>query len=224
MELPQPLSALVSRSPSEIAAAALATQANVAALRVAWCRHTGQSAESHEIKTPSPGPVRDLREILIDRHVLKSYTLEEVVLRLRQVWGEFSALCWIFPYVDAQKPIDFANPPSGQTVRCGSQVAAKLDEVQRHLWRIKHEQRRRYDRDARRDPAFQRDDEIALMFEIRIFGESILKCSNEAIFTSACEYAGMLASLRWASDNRWAWEGPGIMDIVLNSSRPMPCN
>lgn len=224
MELPQRLASLSPRNPREIAAAAMATQANVAALRVAWCRHTGQSAETHEVRTPSPGPVRESRNILIDRHIIKDYSLEEVMLRLRQVWGEFCALCWLFQHVDPQNPVDFTDAINSQTLHCPAHIAHKLDDVQKHLWRIKHEQRRRHDRDARRDPAFQTEDEIALMYDIRIYGESVLTCSDDALLSSACEHAGMLAALRWASDNRWEWEGPGIMDVTVSVDSIQPVN
>ncbi|MCG8409621.1 MAG: hypothetical protein MI923_30815 [Phycisphaerales bacterium] len=217
MQLPQSLAALTPRGPDEIAAAAHATQANVVALRVAWCRLSGQPMEDHEIKTPAPGPVRKMREILVDRHVIKSYEPNEIVIRLRQIWGEFCSLCWSFPFVDPQKPINFNDLPENQSIRCPTEVLTKLDEIQKHLWRIRHEQRRRHDSEARKDPAFHREDEIALGYPLRIYGVEILNCDDASLFTAACEYAGMLAALRWASDHRWTWEAPGIMDVTVRA-------
>jgi len=204
----------------QVAAAAHAVQANVVTLKVAWCRQSGDPADTHDIKTPPPGPVRRLREILLDRRTVKDYTPEEILLRLRQVWGEFCALCWLFPDVDPQHPINFAQLPPSQTMRCPTHALAKLDEVQKHLWRIRHEQRRRHDREARQDPGFQKEDEIALAHPIRIYGVNILACGDEPLFSAACEYAGMLAALRWACDHRWTWEGPGIMDVTVQARSP----
>lgn len=217
MDPPETLTPITPRRLCDVAAAAQAVQANVVTLRVAWCRRAGQRPENHDIKTPPPGPVGRRRDLLLDREVVKGYGLEEILLRLRQVWGEFCALCWLFPHVDPQHPIDFAHLSPGASLRCPSRIHAKLDEIQKHLWRIRHEQRRRHDPEARADPSFQREDEIARTVPVRIDNEDILVCTDEAVFCAACEYVGMLAALRWVTDDRWEWEGPGIMDIAVRA-------
>lgn len=209
------LSALTPRSLDHIAAAAHVVQANVVALRVAWERRPAPHDIELDIRTPPPGPVRSMREALLDRETVKSYEPAEILLRLRQVWGEFCALAWLFPGVDPQAPINFGDLPPDQAIRCHTHTLTKLDEIQKNIWRIRHEQRRRGDREARRDPAFQKANEVALAFALRIGGVDVLKCSNEALFCAACEHVGMLAALRWASDQRWAWEAPGIMELAL---------
>lgn len=210
---PLTLSALTPRPIHEIAAAARAVQANVFSLKTAWCKRLGHDASTHDIRTPSPGAVHAARDMLIDWRILKDYSAEEIALRLRQVWGEFSALCWMFPFVDPQRPIDFDQLPENQSLRCCADIQTKLHEIQTGLWRMKHEQRLRFDPAARTDPAFQRDHEIALATRLSVFGQSISHCSDEDLLCCACEYAGMLAALRWASDNRWKWEAPGIMEL-----------
>src|SRR5574337_1084337 len=130
---PISLISLTPRSIDEIAAAAHAVQANVVALRVACCKRTGQPPEMHDIKTPSPGSVVRCREILIDWRIIHDYTAEEAALRLRQVWGEFCALCWFFPFVDPQKPIHFDPLPPNQNVRCLGDIQEKLAEIQNGL-------------------------------------------------------------------------------------------
>lgn len=215
MQTPEVMSALCPRGIDEIAAAAQAVQANLVALRVAWCKQTGQPADLHDIRTPPPGTVKKMREILIDRHVLKNYSLEEIALRLRQVWGEFTALCWLFPGMNPQTPVSFEPLPADQTIRCLMHVYEKLEEVQRGLWRLRHEQRLRHDPNAADDPDFRREHVLALSCPISVFGQPINTCGDEELLCCACEYAGMLAALRWVTDNRWAWESPGIMDIAL---------
>ena len=220
MQTPEVLSALCPRGIDEIAAAAQAVQANLAALRVAWCKRTGQDPASHDIQPPPPGPVRKMRDILIDRHIIKDYSPDEITLRLRQVWGEFTALCWLFPHVNPQTPVAFEPLAADQTIRCPMHVYEKLEEVQRGLWRLRHEQRLRHDANAAHDPDFRREHELALVHSLSVFGESISTCGNEELLCCACEYAGMLAALRWATDNRWQWEGPGIMDVALSPNSP----
>lgn len=215
MELPQCLSALSPRSMDAIAAAALASQANVVTLRVALERKQSIAAELTDIRTPAPGAVTHSREMLLDREVVRGYSPEEAMMRLRQVWGEFCALCWLFPFCDPQKPIDFHELSPAQTTRCCADVMTKLEQVQRILWRIRLEMRIRFDKEARRDPAFQREFEEAQMERATIYGHDVRMCDDQSLFAGACEHAGMLAALRWASDDRWAWEGPGIMDVVL---------
>jgi hypothetical protein len=210
------LSALSPRSVDDIAATAQAVQANVVALRVAWCRRSGQSPNDHDIKTPAPGSVHRVRELLIDHRIIKDYSFEEIVIRLRQVWGEFSALCWLFPHVDPQKPIIFEPLDANQHIRCCADIQNKLQEVQAGLWRIRHEQRVRHDPTIKNEVGFQREHEIALSRPMMVYQVAISVCSDEDLFCCACEYAGMLAALRWATDNRWSWEAPGIMDVVLS--------
>jgi hypothetical protein len=218
MQTPELLSALCPRGIEEIAAAAHVVQANLIELRVAWCKRTGQNAGSHDIKTPPPGPVRRMREILIDRHVIKDYSPDEITLRLRQVWGEFTALCWLFPHVDPQAPIRFDPLAADQSMRCPMHAHEKLEEVQRGLWRLRHEQRLRHDPNASHDPDFRHEHELALATPVSVFGQSVHACGDEELLCCACEYAGMLAALRWAVDSRWAWEGPGIMDVTAGST------
>lgn len=217
MNQPISLPALTPRSMEEISTVARVVQANLVALRVAWCKRAGVPPETHDIKTPPPGPVRRCRDLLIPREIIAGYDDQSIQLRLRQVWGEFCALCWLFPFADPQDPIDFDAIKPEQTLRCLGEVGGKLSEVQTGLWRLRHEQRLRLDPTAPSDPAFQRDHSLALSQSMTVFGRNISVCENFEILACACEYAGMLAALRWATDDRWAWEGPGIMDVALPS-------
>jgi hypothetical protein len=213
---PLTLSVLTPRSIVDIAAAARAAQANVAALKTSWCKRTQQNPAEHDIRTPSPGAVHQFREMLIDWRVIRDYSLEEIALRLRQVWGEFCALCWCFPFVDPQKPIDFERLSPNQAFRCCNDLQEKLHEIQTGLWRLKHEQRVRFDATARGTLEFQREHEIALARPVMIYGQNVSQCSDEDLLCGACEYAGMLAALRWATDHRWGWEAPGIMELTVD--------
>lgn len=213
MELPQALQSVEPRSTDEIAAAARAVQANVVTLRVALVRRLGDQIDLSDINTPAPGPVSAARELLLAPDAIKTYSNDELMVRLRQVWGEFCALCWLFPHVDPQNPVDFAHLPDNQTNRCQHDAREKLETVQSDFWRILHEQRRRHDGEARFDPHFQRDSEKAAGHRLRIYGINIGSATDMQVFHAACEYAGMLAALRWALDARWTWEGPGIMKL-----------
>src|ERR1043166_4000170 len=205
---PLTLSALTPRPIPEIAAAARAVQANVVALRTNWCKRIAEEPAAHDIRTPSPGAISAQRELLIDWRVIRDFSNEELALRLRQVWGEFCALCWLFPFVDPQKPIDFGQLSPNQSLRCCQDVHQKIEQVQTGLWRMKHEQRLRLD--GTKELSLQREHEIAMTTPFKVYNVSVSQCSDEDLLCCACEYAGMLAALRWASDNRWAWKAPGI--------------
>lgn len=92
-------------------------------------------------------------------------------------------------------------------------MQAKLDEVQTGLWRIRFEQRFRLDPAARHEPGFQRDYEHALATPMLVYGQNVRVCSVDDLLLCACEFAGMLAALRWALDDRLTWEQPGIMRL-----------
>lgn len=222
MDSPATLSALNPRDMEQIAACATAVQANVVALRVAWCKRTGQLQDTHDIRTPPPGPVKYMRELLLDREVTKGYSDEEILLRLRQIWGEFCALCWVFPHVDPQSPISFHPLPDGQSLRCLGQVHDKIAEVQTCLWRVKHEERLRFDPASLADPEFLRQHAIAVSRPIQLFGQDVSSCGDAELIAGACEFAGMLAALRWVVDDRWEWEAPGIMDVALQIESQVP--
>lgn len=215
MEVPVVLEQVNPRPPQDVAAMAVAVQANLAALKVAWAKRAGMTSERHEIRTPPPGAVRRYREALIDRHVIAAYGDQELALRTRQVWGEFGVLCWMFGHDDPHSPPQFASMPPGQAIRCAGHMQEKLDEIQKGLWRLRWEQRFRFEPAAKQDPVFQREYEAALSSPMMVYGQNVRVCPNEGILLCACEYAGMLAALRWAMDDRWNWEGAGIMELQV---------
>lgn len=215
MEQPRVLTSLTPRGRDDVAAMAVAVQANLVTLKVAWSKRVNVPSERHEIRTPPPGAVRRFREVLIDRNAINAYDDGELALRTRQVWGEFGALCWVFGHDDPHHPPDFAHLPPRHGMRCPAHMQAKLDEIQTGLWRFRFEQRFRLDPAAQQEPGFQRDYEHALATPMLVYGQNVRVCSNEDLLLCACEFAGMLAALRWAVDDRLTWEQPGIMRLEL---------
>lgn len=212
------IESVVPRKRADISAAALAVQANVVSLWVSCRRRNAPDAAREAIRTPPPGPVRMFREILIDHRVIKSMSDAEVAMRLRQVWGEFSALCWVFRHDDPHCPPSFDKLPTDQAMRCPGELQSKLDELLFGLWRIRHERQARAGLDTS-DLSFRREREIALSRPMRVFGVDIGSCDAGELFWAACEYAGMLASSRWTIDDRWAWEGPKIMETRIGADQ-----
>lgn len=219
MELPQTVTAVVPRSVTEIAEAAHAVQANVVTLKNTMQRRLNQPTDDHDIKTPAPGPVRRARGMLLALDVIKAYSDAELQIRLRQIWGEFCALCWLFPHVDPQSPLNFDELDPRQVVRCTGEANRKMDMIQKGLWRLRHEQRLRHDPDARTDAGFQQQHAWAKAMKLEVQGRDVSAASDDALLQTACEYAGMLAAFRWALDDRWDWEGSGIMDLTLTTAQ-----
>ncbi len=213
MSSPDPLETVRPRPRDEVAAMAVAVQANVVTLKVAWSRRARTAPEAHEIRTPPPGAVRRFREVLIDRSALLEYSDAELALRTRQVWGEFTVLCWVLGHDDPHRPPDYASATPDAAMRCAGHLHDKIGRVAGGLWRLRHEQRWRFDPAAAADPAFAQDHQVALSTPLRVFGRAIGLCSNEELLLAACEHAGMLAALRWTLDSRRGWEAPGIMDV-----------
>lgn len=218
-ELPV-IHAMAPRSRDDLAACAHVVQANVAALATAANRRLEQSNQCIDIKTPPPGPVKRFREFLIDWRIIRDYSDIELVLRLRQVWGEFTALCWLFHHGDPHHPPHFSALPVDAPLRCTGHVHDKLTEVQRGLWRLIHERRLREDPGYRDDPAFKHERDLALSIPMKIGGRSIGSADEQTLFMQACEHAGMLAALRWALDGRLQWEGAGIMEVGATGGAP----
>lgn len=168
-----------------------------------------------EISTPAPGPVREMREILLDRRRVKDFSIDELAVRLRQVWGEFSALCWLFHHGDPNAPPRWADLPPDGPMRCPGHLLGKIREVEAGLWRIRHERYIRRFPSSLADPDTRAAHEIALTRPLRLGGAEIGLCSDPDLLCYGCEYAGMLAGLRWSADERWSWEGPSIMEVAL---------
>ena len=211
------INALRQRDRAGLAVAARAVQANVFALRTALDRHLPGAAAP--IRTPSPGSIRQGRDLLIDWRILRDYAAEECALRLRQVWGEFTALCWLFHHGDPHNPPDFIALPADHPLRCPGHVQDKIQEVQTGLWRLTHERRIRSDEAFRADPSFKAEHDFALAHPVKVSGRALPQVDDADLLACACEHAGMLAALRWAIDDHWAWECPGIMDVSIEAVR-----
>ena len=210
---PQELTSLEARLPAEVAAMAVAVQANLVQLKVAQTKRAGLASEAHEIEVPSPGGVTRYRETLILREVIADYDDTAVLLRVHEVWGQFCLLCWYFYVSDPQKPPDFKQLPVGQTLHCPTAMLAKTQEIEKSLWRLRFEQRLRSDPDFRNDPEFEEAYRAAQEIPAMVMGENVPTCSRENLLLGTCEFAGMLAAARWVGDRRWQWGQVGIMAL-----------
>ena len=210
---PQHLTALEPRRPTDAAAMAVAVQANLVQLNVARGKRMGSANSGDEIHVPPPGGVTKFRETLIPRDAIASYDDTALLIRTREVWGQFCLLCWFFYATDPQNPPNFKNLPTGQCVHCPNSLLNKTREIEKSLWRLRFEQRMRRDPDFRRQPEFEDDLKVAQSIPAMVLGESVQVCSDESLLLGTCEFAGMLAAARWTGDSRWQWGQEGIMDL-----------
>lgn len=198
---------------------AVAIQANLVQLRVAQARQAGIAVADHPIRTPSPGGVRRFRETLIDRSTIKDYDDAELLLRLREIWGQFSLFCWAVHAADPNDPPDFSDLPAGMYLRPPRELGHKMRDIERTLWRFQHEQRLRGDPAAARDPRFRAAYEAALDIPTMVYGENVRVCSDGDLLMCACEFVGMLRAIRWIADDRLTWDHPAIVEVGLPAGR-----
>ncbi len=196
---------------------ALAVQANLVQLKVADAKRRGIPSDKHNIRVPAPGFVRNFRETLIDHAILATYPDEHVILRLREIWGQFCLLHWLFQQDAPPESGNFAALAPDVTLRCGPVLDVKHDEVHAILWLLRFEQRRRLDPEYSRAPDFAEHDRLAQQITVKIYNKPIAKCTNEELLHAACEYAGMLAALRWATRRIETW---GDKSAMLVTDRP----
>lgn len=193
---------------------AIVTQANLSILRVEECRRANVAPDRHDIHTPPPGVVRTLRHQLITRNELDALDYERLAIRCRQVWGEFSGLCWLFREADPNSPPDFHDADlSG--VRCATELAVKVEEVRASLWRLRFEQQLRISNGFRLRGDFHELRLRAGKIPVSVYGEPCHRAPLRHVLLYACEVAGVMAALRWAMDDRWNWEQEGITDVGL---------
>jgi len=188
---------------------ALAVQANLALLRRLDARRRGITTEQHEIQVEFPRHIERYRETLIDPAVAAAYSDIELQLRLHEIWGQYCALCWF--YRCAREPtVDFSRLGDDAVPECFTSVEIKLAEVHAFLWRFRKEQERR---SATETPSAE---DVSLLRRIpaRAFGKHVVDCTDEEILFAACEFAGMMALLRWVKDPKRIWGEPGIMSVA----------
>jgi hypothetical protein len=63
-----------------------------------------------------------------------------------------------------------------------------------------------------KDAEFSREYEAALEQAMIVYGQNVRACSESDLLACTCEYAGMLAAIRWISDSRWTWGDADIME------------
>ena len=203
------LTSLQMRTPTDIAAMAIVAQANLAQLQTAA---TKRSLLESSVITP-PGAVTQHREAMIDWRLIKAYADDALLLRMREVWGQWCLFCWMFGCDDPLRPPAFATLTTDDAVRCPTHVGEKLIEIKKSLWRLRHEDRLRNEPQLSEDAGFQEEHRAALEMPMLVYGQNIRVCSNADLLACTCEYAGMLAAIRWIADDRWQWNQPGIMEL-----------
>jgi hypothetical protein len=201
------------RSVADARRMAVVVQANVVQLKIAEAKHRGRGSNLHDIRVKAPGTIRHFREALIDHRVIVSYSAQEVHLRLREVWGQFCTFCWLFSRSNTTRDANLADLPPEAEMHCEASLQAKEAEVHALLWRTLFEQRLRHDRDYRDSKRFAIDDEFARQIPATVFNKPVSIASDEELLLGACEYVGMLATVRWLADRRLVWAAPELMAV-----------
>ncbi len=210
---PQELTALIPRPLDDVAAMAIAVQANLVQLKVVQSRRAGVASDLHEIRATPPGAVTRFREALIPRELLSGYDDVALGLRSHEIWGQFCLFCWFFHIDDPHRAPSFARMPAAVPSRCPASLAYKTLEIERVLWRLRFEQRFRGDAEFKNHPRFDDLYQAAMNIPAMVLGQSVQVCRTPDLLLGSCEFAGMLAAARWIGDDRWSWGQDGIMDL-----------
>lgn len=193
---------------------AVAVQANLYALKVAASRLEGVDPSGHAVGVASPGAVRRFRETLIAPARLRSYSPQEVQLRLREIWGQFCLFGWALDRgVDLESVPNFGQLEDPALGHCETTTQAKHDELHAILWKLRYVQRRRFDTDYAASSVARRDALLASRIRARVFNARIEDLSDEELLLAACEHAGMLRSIRWIMDGSLDWGREDLMTV-----------
>lgn len=212
------------RTTDEVWYMAQAVQANLVTLVVADAKRRGIKPAHHDIKVRPPGAVKHFRETLLDPKTIAAYSDPELHLRLREIWGQFCLMGWLFSLndpsrvgrahlTDSQCAVSFMGEPDKLEMHCGTALEIKDAEIRGFLWKMLFEQRRRLDPAYEKAPSFAKESELASQIPAKGFGKPIEKLTGEQLLYLSCEYAGMLAAIRWTMNPKLAWGEPGIMEI-----------
>lgn len=191
---------------------ARAVQANLVQLKVADAKRRGISSDQHHIRVPAPGYVRDFRETLIEQATIAGYPREHLELRIHEIWGQFCVMLWLFSYADSPEHADLAGLATNAEMRCGTVLEAKHDEIHAIFWLLHFEQRKRHEPSFANSPDFGGQLKLARQIPGMAFGKPVEKCSDGELLRAACEYAGMLAAIRWIM-GRASWGDAAAMAV-----------
>ena len=161
-------------------------------------------------------PAKPLRFLgcLIDPLAIRTYSDIALCLRFHEVWGQFCTFLWYFHRTGPDDAPDIGSLPSLPETRCGASRAAKCDEIHAVLWKLRFEERQRVDEEYRASAEFRADQFLASRIPVPLFERDITDCTDEELLIGACEYAGMLAAIRWITEARRVWGEAGIMDVA----------
>ena len=190
----------------------VAVQANLVQLKVGFSRLQEGGQPIAGVGPPSPGFVSRFRETLIPRDVIKRYGPDELVLRLHETWGRYCLIGWALQHVGTDGPGYIADLPEAPEIRCDATLGVKRDEIHALLWRLRAEQQLRAASDASTDPLSEQDRRDVARIPAMVFGAPVADVDDDALLRCACEYAGMLAAVRWILDRHLDWNHPGIMN------------
>lgn len=192
---------------------AIVARANVVQLRTAEARTKGIEPRAHDITIRSPGAVSAFRDALISHRAIRSYSPDEIHIRLHEVWGHHCAFCWALSIDDPMHPRDLPFSETDFEPRCASSLALKHDELLWKLWRLRFEHRVRGEAGFVGSPDHKQFKELAGAIPVDVFTKPVDSCDDHALLIAGCEYAGMLAVIRWISDGRMMWGSPDLMEV-----------
>jgi hypothetical protein len=202
------------RSLLEIRSMAAVVQTNLGRLQVEIEQRSRSILFSDDERIIPPKPPSRFREHIIAEAALSQYSDTALLLRMHEVWGQFCTFLWYFHRSGFQQPRDVQSLPSWPETRCAASMGAKHDEIHAVLWKLRFEQRRRGDAEYRASGTFDRDCDFSEQIPVPLFDKAIQDCTDEELLIGACEYAGMLAAIRWMTDSGRSWGEPGLMSVA----------
>lgn len=200
------------RSAIDVRDMGIVVQANLVQLKVADARRRGIEKKDHELPVTSPGSVTRFREHLLSADLVASYDEPSLRLRMHELWGQFCLIRWALHADESSE--DLARMSTELHLRCDAHLAAKEAEIHALLWRMKHEQRVRSDANYAESAEFLSNTEWAASIPAMVQGVSVSQCSDESLLAVSCEYAGMLAAIRWVADGDSRWGDERLMDVA----------
>ncbi len=182
---------------------AIAVQANLVQLRTAAMRAGGVLAEPAELNVPPPGAVRRFRETLFDRGALQAMEAGVLAAVLHEQWGRYCLMRWVFHESTLAGETNLALLTEDLEMRCETELRVKEAELHAMLWRYRHDERVRLDQGYAADPGRSRRDEWAASIP-----PLAANATPQTLQALACQYGGMLATIRWVMRPGSDWLAP----------------
>jgi len=155
------------------------------------------------------------QHVLSSANSIRELSDAELWFKAHETWGRFCLFLWYFHRTSSCEAWDLGPAPALGETRCAASLAAKQTEIHAILWKLRFEKQLRQDSGFRASRDFLRLSSVASRIPVVLRHTTLEACSCDELLAGECEFAGMLATVRWILDSRRNWADADLSDVAI---------